>query len=111
MKKRALFLGNTKQALRAFPKDARREAGYQLDLVQDGFEPTDWKPFPAVAPNVREIRVKERGGAFRVIYHAALDDVVLVLNAFQKKTQKTPQHQIEKARERLRSYLMSRGGR
>jgi phage-related protein len=41
MKKKALFLGDTKQAIRAFPKEARREAGYQLDAVQDGLDPTD----------------------------------------------------------------------
>jgi phage-related protein len=40
---------------------------------------------------VREIRIREPRGAFRVIYQAVLEDVVLVLNAFQKKTQKTPQ--------------------
>jgi phage-related protein len=46
MKKKAQFLGDTKRAMRAFPKDARREAGYQLDAVQDGLEPTDWNHFP-----------------------------------------------------------------
>src|SRR5687768_17028033 len=109
MKKKAQFLGDTKRAIRAFPKDARREAGYQLDAVQDGLEPTDWKPFPAVGPGVREIRIREPSGAFRVIYQAVLEDVVLVLNAFQKKTQKTPRHEIEKARHRLGEYLKSRG--
>ena len=74
-----------------------------------GFEPTDWKPFPAIGPGVKEIRIRERSGAFRVIYQATLADVVLVLNAFQKKAQKTPLHEIEKARDRLTEYLKTRG--
>jgi len=108
-KKRAIFLGDTKRVIAAFPKDARREAGYQLDFVQGGDEPADWKPFPAIGPGVKEIRIRERSGAFRVIYQASLADVVLVLNAFQKKTQKTPLHEIEKARDRLNEYLRVRG--
>ena len=111
MKKTALFLGDTKRAIGAFPKHARREAGYQLDAVQDGLDPTDWKPFPAIGPGVREIRIREPSGAFRVIYQATLDDVMLVLNAFQKKTQKTPLREIEKARDRLMDYLKRRGAR
>jgi phage-related protein len=46
-----------------------------------------------------------------VIYQATLEDVVLVLNAFQKKTQKTPLREIEKARDRLMDYLKRRGAR
>jgi phage-related protein len=108
-KKRAIFLGDTKRAISAFPRDVRREAGYQLDFVQDGFEPTDWKPLPAIGSGVREIRIRERSGAFRVICQAALADVVLVLSAFQKKSQKTPLHEIETARDRLNEYLKTRG--
>jgi phage-related protein len=111
MKKRALFLGDTQRVIGSFPKDARREAGYQLDAVQDGLEPTDWKPFPAIGPGVSEIRIRERSGAFRVIYQVTVEDVVLVLNAFQKKAQKTPRHEIEKARDRLKTYLKTRGPR
>jgi len=111
MKKKALFLGDTKRVIGAFPAEVRREAGYQLDAVQDGLEPTDWKPFPAIGPGVREIRIRERSGAFRVIYQATLDDMVLVLNAFRKKAQKTPQREIDKARERLAGYLKERGPR
>lgn len=111
MKKPAQFLGDSKQAIGAFPKDARREAGYQLDAVQDGLEPSDWKPLPAIGPGVQEIRIRERSGAFRVIYLATLGDVVLVLTAFQKKTQKTPPREIEKARARLSAYLKVRGAK
>jgi len=38
------FHGTSKNDLRAFPSDARGEAGYQLSKVQHGLEPSDWKP-------------------------------------------------------------------
>jgi len=48
--------------LRAFPASARREAGYQLDRVQNGPDPTDWKPMAAIGQGVREIRVRDAEG-------------------------------------------------
>ena len=47
-------------------------AGRQIRRVQQGEEPIDWKPFPSIGPNVREIRIRESGGAYRVIYQATL---------------------------------------
>jgi phage-related protein len=96
------FVGSALGELRAFPAEARREAGYQLDRVQRGFDPEDWKPMPAIGPGVREIRVRDETGAFRVIYIAALADAVYVLHAFQKKTQQTAKRDLDLAAKRLR---------
>lgn len=98
------FLGDSLARLRDFPEDARSEAGYQLSEVQRGNDPDDWKPMKAIGPGVREIRVREASGAFRVIYLATLADRVLVLHAFQKKTQQTPRRDIELAARRLREW-------
>ena len=57
-----------------------------------------------VGAGVREIRVREASGAFRIIYLATLPDRVLVLHAFQKKTQQTPQRDIDLAARRLREF-------
>ncbi len=57
-----------------------------------------------VAPGVREIRVREAAGAFRVIYLAAVEEGVLVLHAFQKKTQATAQKDLDLAASRLRAW-------
>ncbi|MGC2203753.1 MAG: type II toxin-antitoxin system RelE/ParE family toxin [Stellaceae bacterium] len=57
--------------LRHFPADARREAGYQLDRVQRGIDPDDCRPLPSIGAGLREIRVRERAGPFRVIYVAS----------------------------------------
>ena len=98
------FLGDSLARLRDFPDDARAEAGFQLFEVQLGNDPGDWKPMKAVGPGVREIRIREASGAFRVIYLATLPDHVLVLHAFQKKTQQTPRKDVDLAAARLREW-------
>jgi phage-related protein len=62
--------------------------------VQEGLEPDDWKPMNGIGPGVSEIRIRERDGAFRVIYVAKLEDAIYVLHCFQKKTQKTSSDDI-----------------
>lgn len=99
------FRGTALDDLRQFPQDARREAGYQLDLVQHGQEPTDWKPMNSVGQGVKEIRIRDADGAFRVIYLAKLADAVHVLHCFQKKTEKTADVDIELARKRYRALM------
>ena len=64
------FRGSALGDLRAFPA-ARREAGYQLDQIQRGREPDDRKPINSVGRGVREIRIRDAAGAFRVLYVAA----------------------------------------
>ena len=95
------FMGDSLARVREFPKGARRAAGYQLDRVQRGLEPDDWKSMQAIGPGVRELRIRDRAGAFRVIYLATLADRVVVLHAFQKKTQRTAKRDIELAANRL----------
>ena len=95
------FCGRSLSVIRGFPTAAKLETGYQLDRVQHGLEPTDWKPMPSVGPGVREIRIMHEG-QYRVIYVTKYADAICVLHAFQKKTQKTKKHDIETARLALR---------
>lgn len=99
------FLGNSLQCLRDFPEDARHDAGYQLDQVQRGLQPDDFKPMPAIGKGVEEIRIRDDLGIYRVIYTARFADAVFVLHAFQKKTQRTPQRDIEIAKVRFRDMV------
>jgi phage-related protein len=98
------FLGNSQDALRGFPDDARYIAGVELRAVQTGSEPSDWKPMKTVGPGVREIRIREESGAFRVIYLGTQPECVLVLHAFQKKTEQTAQKDIDLAANRLKTW-------
>jgi phage-related protein len=96
------FRGSALDDLRAFPQAARRETGYQLDRVQRGREPDDWKPMNAVGPGVREIRIRDAAGAFSVLYVAKFEDAAYVLHCFQKKTQKTRKADPDLAGQRYR---------
>lgn len=106
--KQLQFLGSSLEDLRQFPSDARQEAGYQLDKVQHGMEPADWKPMKTVGEGVKEIRIKDDAGAFRVIYLAKLADAVFVLHCFQKKTEQTSQKDIALAKRRLKDLMKER---
>jgi len=99
------FLGSSLDDLRGFPEMARRDAGYQLDRVQCGLEPDDWKPIKAVGPGVREIRIREAVGAFRILYLTKFAGAVYVLHCFRKTTRKTAKPDLDVAAERYGKLL------
>jgi phage-related protein len=105
--KRIEWRGDSLARLREFPREAMRDAGYQLERVQTGREPRHWKPMRSIGPGVNELRV-HAGGAFRVIYVANFAEAVYVLHAFQKKSQPTARLDIELARSRFNSLMKER---
>jgi phage-related protein len=99
------FRGSSLTDLSRFPRSARREAGYQLYQVQEGEEPDDWEPINTVGIGVREIRIRDREGGFRVIYVAKFEDAIYVLHCFQKKSQKTSARDIALATRRYKELI------
>ena len=97
------FLGDSLDQIRSFPADAKQDIGYQLDRVQNGNQPDDWKPMSSIGVGVQEIRVKDSSGIYRIIYLAKWRDVVYVLHAFKKKAQKTSNKDLKLARKRLKA--------
>jgi phage-related protein len=97
-----LFIGRSREDLRAFPDAAREQAGRQLWFVQLGGDPADWKPMSGVGPGAREIRVRDASGAYRIIYVARFEEAVYVLHCFEKKTEKTRPADIRLAAARYR---------
>ena len=102
------FLGDSLKRVREFPEDARQDTGYQLDRVQRGMQPDDFKPMPSIGKGVEEIRVRDETGAYRVVYTARLAEAVYVLHAFQKKTQATSKRDIDLAVERFKELMKGR---
>jgi phage-related protein len=105
--KPALFHPKAREILRGFPEDIRREFGKMIFDLQKGARlsmPLS-KAIPAVGPGVEELRIRDRAGAFRVFYFTRKADAVLIFHAFQKKSQKTPQKEIETGKQRLREML------
>src|SRR5262245_44428347 len=108
--KRAIFHGDSLARIRAFPLKARSRAGQEIYSVQSGEEPSDWKPMSTIGSGVREIRVRDDAGAYRVVYVANRPDAVHVLHAFQKRTRKTDPRDIELARTRFRRLNQEQSG-
>lgn len=100
--KDVIFCGVSLDNIRGFGKTAQHRIGVQINRVQMGQEPTDWKPMKTIGPGVKEIRVKDGQGAFRVFYVVNRGDVVHVLHAVQKTTEKTEKRDIDKAKAELK---------
>lgn len=105
--KAIVWLGDSLDAVRCFPTEARRETGYQLDRVQRGLAPSDYKPMPTVGAGVQEIRIHMES-EYRVLYVAKFADAVYVLHAFIKKSQRTLKRDLDLAGARFRT--IARGG-
>ena len=99
------FRRSAREDLRDFPQAARREAGFQLDRVQCGLEPENWKPMSTIGAGVREISIADAGGAFRVMYVAKFAAALYILHCFQKKSQRTRESDIELAARRYRELV------
>ena len=102
-----IWLGSSLDDVRAFPDEARQEAGFQLRRVQQGLSPSDWKPMSTVGPGVIEIRI-HTAEEYRVFYVAKFAEAVYVVHAFNKQTQKTSQHDIALARRRYAELIRTR---
>jgi len=105
MIKRAVFLGSSLADLRRFPSSVQHDMGRQINRVQQGLEPLDFKPMQSVGAGVYEVRVRDTSGAFRVLYISKFEDAVYVLHAFQKKTPKTAKTDIALAAQRYKDLI------
>jgi phage-related protein len=102
------WVGSSYDDILNFPEEPRRKAGFELGKVQAGLEPEDWKPFSDVGAGVKEIRVTDSSGIFRVMYVAKFEEAIYVLHCFQKKTEATTKHDREIAEARYRAVVRER---
>jgi phage-related protein len=105
--KRIEWRGSSLSDIRGFPEDARRDAGRQLHLLQQGEESVDWKPMSAVGPGTIEIRVRD-GGEHRVIVVSKFVEAIYVLHAFVKKSQRTSRRDLRLSKQRYRDLVAER---
>ena len=101
------FIKSSHDDIKQFPPEPRRVAGEQLLLVQAGKMPEDWKPMTTVGPGAIEIRIRQPD-EYRVIYVAKFPEAVYVLHSFLKKTNKTQDREIDKARKAYAETLRQR---
>lgn len=101
------FHRSAKKTIQEFPKDVKLALGKAIFALQLGrkLEMPFSRPMKQVGKGVEEIRLKDASGIYRVFYLARLEDVILIFHAFKKKTQKTPQSEIELGQKRLKEML------
>jgi phage-related protein len=102
--------GDSSDVIRSLSEDLRDDLGYMLHQVQTDRTPSDFRPMPTVGAGVYELRASDSDGIARLMYIAKFAEAVYVLHVFQKKTQKTPQKDIDKAAKRLRDLMRERNG-
>ncbi|MFC3909452.1 type II toxin-antitoxin system RelE/ParE family toxin [Legionella dresdenensis] len=102
--KKIIWLGSSYNDLLSFSKPAKQVAGFNLDRVQRGLEPADWKPMPSIGKGVKEIRIHCEN-EYRVIYAAQFEEGIYILHTFVKKTQKTRHADIDLAKQRYKEIV------
>ena len=101
------WVGSAKRDLVTWAPDVRRVAGRELERVQRGADPTDWKPMASIGRGAREIRVHV-DGELRVFYVATFPEAVYVLHVFQKKARKTSSRDVTLGKQRYQSMMQGR---
>ena len=100
-----VWLGNSLRNLRAFPAEAKKIIGDELQLIQFGGMPRDAKPFKGVGSGVFEIALRHDAGAKRTVLAVQLGRNIYVLHAFQKKSKKgiaTPKPDMDLIKQRYK---------
>jgi phage-related protein len=103
----ARFHPAARDALRAFPEDVRRALGKAIYDLQEGHSlsmPLS-RPMPSLGRGVAELRIRDATGSYRVFYLARMADAIIVFHAFVKKTQKTPQRELEVGKRHLKEMM------
>lgn len=93
--------GDSLDVLRAFPMAVKVNLGHELRRLQEGLIPIDSKPMKSIESGVYELRERDSQGQYRVLYYTKFNQVIYVLNCFIKKTSKTPNFELKKAKQRL----------
>src|SRR5438309_2834296 len=96
-------MGNSRRNIQAFPVEAQKIIGDELQLVQFGGMPKDAKPFKGVGSGVVELALRYASDAYRVVLALQIGKRIYVLHAFQKKSKKgveTPKRDVDLIKKR-----------
>ena len=105
--KAVVFHHKAKEVIRSFPEAVKKSIGKALFDLQKGNRlgmPIS-RAMSSVEVGAEELRIKDTSGAYRVFYFTKSQRGILVFHAFTKKTQKTPLHEIDRGRKRLKELL------
>ncbi|HSW93240.1 MAG TPA: type II toxin-antitoxin system RelE/ParE family toxin [Gammaproteobacteria bacterium] len=100
-----IWIGSSKDDLRALPEDVQDEIGYGLHEAQAGDFPDHGKPLKGFS-GVIELICDHDKNTYRAVYATKLGNNIYVLHVFQKKSKvgkKTPKEEIELISRRLKT--------
>lgn len=88
-----------------FSQDARIEAGVLLRRLQQGekLELPHSRPMPSIGSHCHELRIPDTDKSWRIIYRID-EDVIVILEVFNKTTRSTPKNVIDTCQKRLSKY-------
>jgi phage-related protein len=95
--------GDSREVISSFPDEAKHNLGFDLRLLQQGQQPTDYRAMSSIGPGVFELRDQDERAWYRVIYLSRVRDVIHVLHCFEKRSRQTPLREINVARQRLKA--------
>ncbi|QQR58784.1 MAG: type II toxin-antitoxin system RelE/ParE family toxin [Candidatus Melainabacteria bacterium] len=104
------WIGDSVDIVRSWSPEVKENVGRQLRKVQEGKQPTNFKPMNIVGAGVFELKFSDDGLNYRVFYVVKFEEAVYILHAFTKKSQKTSEKDLELASKRYKQLLKDRTG-
>lgn len=88
-----------------FSKEGRLKAGFLLGKLQWGenLSMPHSRPMPSIGSRCNELRINDENKTWRIIYRID-DDAVIILEVFEKQTNKTPKNVIRVCQKRIKQY-------
>lgn len=111
--KELIWMGDSRDNLRAFPEEVKDVMGFALRQAQQGGKHPCAKPLKGFkGAGVLEVVENHDGDTFRAVYTVRIKDKVYVLHVFQKKSKKgiqTPQKEMDVIKVRLKRAELEEG--
>ncbi|MDE0088243.1 MAG: type II toxin-antitoxin system RelE/ParE family toxin [Candidatus Poribacteria bacterium] len=103
--KEVVWVGDSRERLRRFPKEARQTIGKALQYAQLGDKHPTAKPMQGLGTGVLQIVARLSTNAYRAVYTVSIRERVYVLHCFEKKSTRgirTPKREIDLIKQRLK---------
>lgn len=97
------FGGLFEEYLKSLTTDQRKKVNYGLLLLKT-LDRIPAKFVQHLEEGIYELRTEYEGNIFRTLFIFDDNKIVVLLNSFKKKTQKTPRYEIEKAKQLKKAY-------
>ncbi len=95
--------GDTREVLQRWPKEIRVDFGNALNEMQEGRPATlRVRPMPSIAGGVFELKTDDEAKWYRMVYLARIEDVIYVLDCFEKDSRKTEKKNLDRALDRYK---------